>query len=95
MQEIKNHQEEVSHNLKSEIRDGIMETLQACNLSSMNQENIDPNTSTSMTINSGYSYPSGYKYPVDQNYCQQVDTNNVNQVSNASSFAELIKKYRL
>ena len=42
MQEIKNHQDQVSQTLKSEIRDGIMETMQAFHLSAANQENIPP-----------------------------------------------------
>ena len=68
MQEIKNHQEAISHNLKLEIRDGIMETLQAFNLSSNNKENINPNSETPIATNHGFGCPTGYNYPVNSRY---------------------------
>ena len=92
MQGIKSHQEAISSNLKSEIRDEIMETLQDFLLSSNNQENIDPNSETSIATNHRFCYSPRYNYPVGSRYLQHVDTNSVNQVSNASSFEELLKE---
>ena len=48
VQDIKHYQEAVSRNLKTEIRDGILETLQVWNLGTHNQEHEDPNTSPFM-----------------------------------------------
>ena len=87
MKEIKMNQEEISHTLKAEIREGILETLQAF---SMNQENVDPNTITPPN-NHGFGYPGGYNYPVEHNYIPSID-NNMNQVSTATSLADLMKE---
>ena len=57
MQETTKHQEEASQTLKIEICDGIMETLQAFNLSIMSQENISPNPVSKITSNHGSSFP--------------------------------------
>ena len=49
MQELKSHQQDLLRNLKSEIRDGILETLDAFNIqNAQNQESTPPiyNTNT-------------------------------------------------
>ena len=43
MEEIKSHQQDLSHNLKAEIREGILQTLHAFNMQNVqNQENTPP-----------------------------------------------------
>ena len=43
VQESKDHQHEVSHNMKEDIRSGILNTLEAFNIGMNNQENVNPN----------------------------------------------------
>ena len=88
MKEIKLNQEEISHTLKSEIREGILETLQAF---SMNQENVNPNSMTPLTSTQCYGNPGGHNYSTDNNYQPPMD-NTMNQVSTASSLVELMKE---
>ena len=43
IRELKEHHEILTDNLKNEIQNGLLETFQALNISSQNQENIHPN----------------------------------------------------
>ena len=50
IRELQSIQKNFASNLKSEIQEGLVETLQAFNLTSYNQENIDPNTQYALPL---------------------------------------------
>ena len=69
MQELKSHQKHITNTLREEIQTGIFETMQAFNLASQNQENVDPNINNIPPhMNHGYNYPSGFNYPITNGY---------------------------
>ena len=43
LQELKEHNENMTNNMKAEIQNSLVETLQALNIASQNEENVSPN----------------------------------------------------
>ena len=84
IRELKSNQETLASNLKNEIQEGLVETLQALNLTSRNQENIDPNIQYAPP-------PPQYQPPIDTSLLSQFG---VNQISTSTTIAQLLQEMK-
>ena len=77
MEEIKSHQQDLSHNLKAEIREGILQTLHAFNMQNVqNQENIPPVCNQNQQMAESHYNLQGYA-PIQQTQAQMTTQENM------------------
>ena len=57
IKELKEHQEQITNNLRDDIQTSIFESMRAFNLVSQKQENMDPNI-YNIGSTHGYYYPT-------------------------------------
>jgi len=91
IKELKEHQEQITNNLRDDIQTGILKSMRSFNLASQNQENMDPNM-YNMESMQCYSYPTEQSNSLQENIPPEIGNLSANQVAGNSSLTQVLQE---